>query len=544
MARPSRRPKGTLASLASFVLFGGGDFSREVAPAPAPEAPPEKEGLLLPAPADLADRPVHPTVAALEALDARLVAKGWPAISPTWWEWIREVYAHPRVRTIVPRAGRRGGKSTTGCRLAVAEALHGEWNIPHGDTGICAIVSVNKKEATARLHTIEQILRALDYKQVRDPKEVREYSATAEEIRILVARGEEGELTPITFRVYAATIKGVVGFTAIFVWLDEVSRWSDPDTGANPAREVYASIKPTLLSQPSSRVWLASSPLSTLDLHFDMFAAGDSESQRVFHAPTWILNPTITEQDTHDLEPDPLYWEREYKAVPTASTVSGLFDGGLLDEAAARKVEACDTFCAGADFGFTRNASAIAIVGFDEREGRVALRRIEARRAAPGAPLRPTQTVSEFAVIAREHECATMVADVHYQELVDEVLSRHGVTRLPAPAHPIDSAKLFRRLLTDSKIALWGIPPTVLRQLKQVELVITASGSETIRLPVEGRMHADETAALLAAVWGLDRVAGGAVDRCLTLLPRRFEAGHSEPDDEPGDDAPGEREWQ
>lgn len=491
-----------------------------------------------PAPTEPAPPPEHPTVSALVELDARLVSRGWPEISPRWWAWVREVYSSPRIRTIVVRAGRRGGKSTTGCRLGVAEALHGQWDIPQGDTGIVAIVSVNKKEATARLHTIEQILRALDYRQVREPKEVREYAATAEEIRILVERpdGADGvKLVPITFRVHAATIKGVVGFTAIFVWLDEVSRWSDPDTGANPAREVFGSIKPTILSQPSARIWLASSPLSTLDLHYDMFEAGDSESQRAFSAPTWELNPTISEQDTHDLEPDPLYWAREYGAVPTASTTAGFFDGGLLDEAASRKVEACDVFCAGADFGFTRNASAIAIVGWDEREGRVALRRIEARRAAPGAPLRPTPTVSEFANIARDEECATMVADVHYQELVDEVLSRYGVTRLPAPSSPAESARLFRRLLTEGKIALWGIGPSVLRQLKLVELVITSNGNESIKLPTEGRNHADETAALLAAVWGLDRVSGGAVDTALTLLPRRFEAGHVEPDDEPGE---------
>ena len=57
-------------------------------------------------------------------MDAQLVQAGFPATSPWWLETFGELYTR-RKRTLVARVGRQGGKSTTLCRLGVAEALYG-----------------------------------------------------------------------------------------------------------------------------------------------------------------------------------------------------------------------------------------------------------------------------------------------------------------------------------------------------------------------------------------------------------------------------------
>ena len=244
-------------------------------------------------------------LAHFDALDRLLVAKGFPPSSRWWRETLQRFYEGGR-RQCVLRVGRRGGKSSTLCRIAVLEALYGEHVIPPGDVGIVGIVSVSRDEAASRLRTIKAILDAL---RVR----YRERDQTIE----LQDR-------PIVFRVFTASVAGVVGGTWICAICDEVSRWRDAESGANPATQVLASLRPTLATMPFARIFLSSSPLANLDAHATAFDAGETDFQIVAHAPTWVANPSITEAETHALEPDEKVWSREFAAIPSAA-VSGAF---------------------------------------------------------------------------------------------------------------------------------------------------------------------------------------------------------------------------
>lgn len=258
-----------------------------------------------------------------DALDRLLVAHGMPPTSPWWRRLIERWYRSGRIQAVL-RVGRRGGKSSTLCRLAVVELLWGDHKIPPGDVGVVAIVSADKSEAAARLTTIETIL---DILSVR-------YSPWGNQaigIRITGRR--------LGVRVYAATIKGVSGFTAIFVFLDELAKWKDEEAGVNPANEVIASIRPTIASQPNAKIALSSSPLGTLDAHHDAYAEGETELQIVDTAPTWIAHPALTEARTHVLEPDTAKWSREYGAVPQQGNTRSLLSSVVLDRAIARWAE-------------------------------------------------------------------------------------------------------------------------------------------------------------------------------------------------------------
>lgn len=78
--------------------------------------------------------------AALATISSRLAAKRFPDLSPFWADTLASFYSSG-ARQLVVRAGRRGGKSSTMARVAVAEALFGEHKIPSGDVGVVAIVS-------------------------------------------------------------------------------------------------------------------------------------------------------------------------------------------------------------------------------------------------------------------------------------------------------------------------------------------------------------------------------------------------------------------
>ena len=177
-------------------------------------------------------------LARFAALDRLLVAKGFPPTSPWWVDTLTRFYGRP-ARQLVIRAGRRAGKSSTLCRLAVVEALWGRHAVPPGDVGTVAIVSTTRDEAANRLATIEAILRAIGVAFRRSGDTIDATSLATKH--------------PIRFKTFTASVSGVVGFTAICVICDEVARWRDVDTGTNPAKQVLASIRPTMATQPEAR---------------------------------------------------------------------------------------------------------------------------------------------------------------------------------------------------------------------------------------------------------------------------------------------------
>lgn len=235
-------------------------------------------------------------------------------MSPFWKETYQRFYDSDR-KQLVLRVGRRGGKSSNLCMLAVATALAGDYKIPATDVGVISIVSATKADASARIRTIGQILKAIGvpHKQLKD-------SIDLPSRRVVI-------------KVFAATIAGVVGFTSILCICDEISRWRDDNAGgANPAREVLASLRPTMATQPTARIVLSSSPFSTNDEHYRAFEEGDDEYQLTAFAPTWIANPNITEEASHRLEKDRRIWLREYAAIVQAAELSA-FDVDAVDRA-------------------------------------------------------------------------------------------------------------------------------------------------------------------------------------------------------------------
>lgn len=253
---------------------------------------------------------MHPIIARLRALDDALSLHGFPRITAWWFETLTAFYESGK-RQCVLRVGRRGGKSSTLAKVVVCEAIYGTHRIPPGDTGICAFISVDRQEAAARLTTIKAILDALGVK----------YRPIDSGVQLLHK--------PIAFRVHTASLSGVVGFTAVAIVCDEVARWKDADTGANPANEVLGSLRPTVAGT-SAPMFLASAPLGDGDAHARAFDAGPNELQHVAYAPTWVARPTLSEEETHKLEPDERVWSREYLARP---------QGGALDTFEAKQLD-------------------------------------------------------------------------------------------------------------------------------------------------------------------------------------------------------------
>jgi len=249
-------------------------------------------------------------LARLWAMEATLVEHGFAALPPWWVATIERFYRSGKRRLVV-RKGRRVFASTAVApRLAVAEMLFGEHEHLRGTPPhVYAFLSVRRGEAANRLRGVSAILDALGIKY-------RENAAT-NQLELL-------EL-PAVFAVVTANFRTSVGETVAFAWCDEVARWRDDDSGANPAEQVVGSLAPALSTLPDARLFLVSSPLGPDDFHARAFDAGETDLQSVAFGETWTINPSLSKEETRKLEPDERIWKREYAAIPSAA-ISAAFD--------------------------------------------------------------------------------------------------------------------------------------------------------------------------------------------------------------------------
>jgi hypothetical protein len=209
----------------------------------------------------------------------------------------------------VVRKGRRIGASTIlAPRLIVAWMLVCAplCELPPGETLTIPLISVRKGEAANRIAQISAVLRALGI----------EHEVTGEQVSV------PGYNCKI--RVVARNWKSVVGDTCGMLWCDEVSRWESDESSSNPAAEVMGSLRPTLATIPCALEFLVSSPWSEDDYHAQQFELGDTDEQRVAFIPSWVGNPTLSEEETRRLEPDQRIWLREYAAVPSQMVSAAL----------------------------------------------------------------------------------------------------------------------------------------------------------------------------------------------------------------------------
>ena len=254
-------------------------------------------------------------------LDRVLVPLGHRALAPAWRDALRRWLVDGTARTWVVRKGRRIGASTITCPRLILSwiVVVLPWlRLPPGEFITIGLVSIKRGESDNRLPQIAAIFDAVGIRY--------ELRLSAGEIALLDM--------PVKVRVLTRNWKTAVGETIGLLWCDEVSRWEDDDSGANPADAVLGSLMPSLATVTASLCALVSSPWSEDDYHARRYDEGDGPHQSTAFLPTWIGNPTLSEEETHGLEPDAKTWAREYGAVPGA-TISQALDSEDVKEAFA-----------------------------------------------------------------------------------------------------------------------------------------------------------------------------------------------------------------
>jgi hypothetical protein len=389
--------------------------------------------------------------------------------------------------------GRRGGKGISACKVAVVFALLCPLvHLPPGERAFVEFLSVDRDEAASRLRMIRAMLDALG--EAYEP------------------RGDQIELRsrPVIFRVTTASVRGVVGRTTILIVADEGARWRDADTGANPAREILGSLAPSMATQPNARALFLSAPWSEHDHHAERFAHGETDHQTVAYAPTWVANPTLTEEDTRALEPDARVWSREYLARPVeaVSAIATAEELAAVTTKLARRPIPDERRCAYfLDVGQRRDRTALVRAWLEPREVAPG-RRVEALVLDVVAHLVPTllrrTSIDDVvrAVVDAHRECRGPVyADPHYLDAWAPRARELGVTCVELP---MTSGAITARVeALQARIIARSIDlpahPELQRELAQAQLITHAKNRRTLTAPVRRGAHDDIVACIVLA---------------------------------------------
>jgi hypothetical protein len=444
---------------------------------------------------------LKPTVTVFQYLiqmDEKLVRAGFPPLSEYWKSELRRFYKTGKLR-LVARIGRRGGKSSSACRLVVAEAMAGLFVIPPGDTGVFAILSTRTKDARARLKNVQDVLKALGIPFIRRKDEI------------------ELKGKPIIFSVYPNNWRASVGMTCIGILCDEVARWHDKDTNANPANEVLKSIRPTMATMVKygAKEILLSSPWAKSDIHYEYFEKGETDEQCVLYAPTWVAHPELTWNMCKKLEPDDETFKREYEAIPMDSEESQFYDDATLTLAMSgyslpRYASIGQHVVAGADFGFLSDWSALAvcnIIPSPDDLHKYYLADLQVKKPMAGKPLLPSEVCEFFGAVCAAHKVKGVMLDGHNKASILEHFGRVGLSYFDAPKYSGESHIRCRMLMRQGRLHL---PKD--ESLRKEFLSMTgkpmASGKIKVEAPRgkgkdEGTSagHADRVNAIVNATW-------------------------------------------
>lgn len=431
------------------------------------------------------------TFETLLRLDAKLARKGHHPLTPWWKEQLGRWYAHPTARTLVGRVGRGGVKSNTSVKVSLNEVLFGDWKIPPGEVHFWAYASTSIGEARQRLRLIERQLTDLGVK----------YDRSGEE---LVLRD-----MPRGWRVFAATVGAVSGFRCFGRSGDELAKWTASDGAANPASEVVASMTAMAVNHAGARALLISSPVSFDDFHAQRFALGDTADQLVCAAPTWLANPSTTEEQCRRAEPDARIFAREYAAIPQDAKLAA------FDAAAVARV-----FEDAADDGFDHGAFGVIDASSGKKDswtfgvaswrGRERTSRRLVFRFVGGIggnfwsqEAAGDQIVERVGLAMRQHGVRHVFADQRESLMLASAFTRHGLKLVEIPwtaPRKERAVTAVRRWLAEDRVKVVPTAPGAAKlrsELLAFEERVTSSGSLTFG--ARGSGHDDYVALLLTA---------------------------------------------
>ena len=276
---------------------------------------------------------------------------------------------------------------------------------------------------------------------------------------------------------------------------------------------------------PGAQVWLPSSPWADAgtwhEEHKEAFGK-PSRDALAFHSDTLRMNPAFPDGAAviaRARAKDPLAAAREYDATPLSAVGDRFFPEAVLALAINHVRPRIlppglgYTHYAGADTGFRRNSSALAIA---YAEGsRVVLAYMEELIPPQGAPLVPSEVCGAFGRTCLQYGAGSVLGDRHSADSAKENFAKIHETDDPAsrviggidyddgaPSTTDEITAMYgtmRDLAAEGRLDLPD-DPRLLAQIRGVLGKPTGAGRMQIVLPKHGRAHGDLLVSVALAV--------------------------------------------
>jgi hypothetical protein len=424
-------------------------------------------------------------------------------------------------------AGRRGGKTThIAAPVAVTLALI-------DDAALSSLAPGEKARVLCLGPTILHVRQLFDAVEGLLEKLHVPHARTESEITLPGRRVTITCTTADHIAVRSGTLLGLVVDEAALLPTEEIADGYDV--------ELFASARPGLATlAPHARIVVISSPWARRGVHFETVRANRGKlggNILALNAPTWILNPSISEERSKELEPNEARRRREYGAVAGAS------EDAFLD---ARDVRACvdvdvderpaqpqGKYVVGFDLGLRRDRSAIVVAHREHRRRPnappldcVVIDCIRIFSPSPGERLSFDMVVDALANISHRYKGARVVRDNFSGDAVDAALRARGVRSEELPMSSTAQWQRFEML--SQKIRggavrlLDGRDGNVLaRELIDLRVELHQRGRVSVAAPNKKGAHDDAADALALAVEAAMKLpATGGDIRAVTSISR------------------------
>jgi hypothetical protein len=241
-------------------------------------------------------------------------------------------------------------------------------------------------------------------------------------------------------------------------------------------------------------------------VHYQAFERGLQPDQICFYAPTWEANPTITEAQSHELEPDDPTWERQYKAIPAAADETKFFNAALIEEARKVYLQTVNDpdVKAGADLAFRKDSAAVCVVSGSREFARLEQEKVWIPRG--GLPLIPSEVISEAVTLATDCGADSLCADLHYIESVREETDAAAIELIEFPTDSDRIGRAYVRLrvmIARKRLDLSKASDRLIAQLKETTVIFTSTGMHVKNPRSKALGHGDSVSALVAGTWAL-----------------------------------------
>jgi hypothetical protein len=366
--------------------------------------------------------------------------------------------------------GRRAGKSLIAALLAVYLAVFRDYSqyLAPGELATMMVIAADRRQARVIMRFIKGFVNGVPMLAQMISRETRETLELSNRVVI---------------EIHTASFRTLRGYTCGICLNDEECFWTGDENSAEPASEIIAAERPSLITIPSSILLSLSSPHARRGPMYEASQKhfGKDDSPVLFwKATTLQMNPSLDPKIVADAyERDPVAARSEYDAEFRSDCETFIshesIDACVIKGRIELPRETGVTYSGFVDPSGGSSDSMTLAIAHKDAYGRALLDLL--REVKP--PFSPEKVVREFAQVLSSYGLSTVTGDNYAGTWPKERFSVYGILYQPSKKSRSEIYLDLLPLLNSRRTALLD-NQRLISQLSQLERHASRSGSETI----------------------------------------------------------------